>query len=552
LEVGLEKLLDRSAELSPLLAPVFQTCFQKRTLPASLREDSQSLYQQWRQSQGVLRNALDSEAEEKVQAARNNTPDQEIADPIAMYYAQAPVFAAFLSHHLKQQAWLMPTQENLGLLEVIAQTVKVNVCIWSSAQRGNLSLIHSFEQAQAKKTCHLLQQANRPFKHLVPQAVPERDEGKADLGDGAGPEVYGEEEVKESETLVREDRPTPVLLAEADEPFLADLGVFRNRQDQDYFHTGLSIDGGGIRGFIPALALQKLEDASGKRIYELFDLVGGTSIGGILSLGCVATVDHRTPLWSIDGLVKLFREEGETIFPSSNAKLRKAKYSPKPLEGLLNRYFGECNLSDSLTSVLVTGVEIKIPKGPTLYTFESAKAQRNEYHDYLMRHVARATTAAPTYFPEATFSSIAQGPARTFVGGGMLVNNPTDLIYKRLVKAVKATPENTWIVSLGTGTSLLQHPLRKKMGLVKAIRPLIETMMEGNSNMVHAEMQGLFAEGRSYWRFQPPLEEEIDLADSSPQALDALENAAHRLDNQIAEVARLLAENADRKHPQSF
>ena len=77
----------------------------------------------------------------------------------------------------------------------------------------------------------------------------------------------------------------------------------------------LSIDGGGIRGLIPALVLTEVEQRSGKRVFELFDLIAGTSTGGILA--CALCAPDPLPA---EQLVGLYEEEGPKIFKRSSAR----------------------------------------------------------------------------------------------------------------------------------------------------------------------------------------------------------------------------------------
>jgi patatin-like phospholipase/acyl hydrolase len=76
----------------------------------------------------------------------------------------------------------------------------------------------------------------------------------------------------------------------------------------------LSIDGGGIRGLIPAMVLAEIERRTGKRIAEMFDLVAGTSTGGILALGVTKPGQDGKPEYSAKKLIDLYETEGGKIF----------------------------------------------------------------------------------------------------------------------------------------------------------------------------------------------------------------------------------------------
>ena len=150
----------------------------------------------------------------------------------------------------------------------------------------------------------------------------------------------------------------------------------------------LSIDGGGIRGIIPAMMLQDLEARTGKATADLFDLVAGTSTGGVLAMGLtMAGVDGR-PKYSASDLVRLYSEHGGEIFERSLwhkfravGSLMEEKYPAEGIEGVLGKYFSDARLQDALCDVIVTAYEIerRIP-----WFFKSRNAKRYETHDFLL------------------------------------------------------------------------------------------------------------------------------------------------------------------------
>src|SRR6476646_6047412 len=80
----------------------------------------------------------------------------------------------------------------------------------------------------------------------------------------------------------------------------------------------LAIDGGGIRGVIPAMLLTEIEKRTGRAIAELFDVIAGTSTGGILALGLTKHNSSGKPAYSAADLVHLYEAEGQKIFPKSS------------------------------------------------------------------------------------------------------------------------------------------------------------------------------------------------------------------------------------------
>src|SRR5215204_3709350 len=135
----------------------------------------------------------------------------------------------------------------------------------------------------------------------------------------------------------------------------------------------LSIDGGGIRGIIPAMVLAEIERLTGKRIAEMFDLVAGTSTGGILALGLTKPGQDGKPQYSAKKLIDLYETEGGKIFSipvwhqiHSVGGVAEEKYPATGIEEVAKEYFGELRLAEALTEVLVTAYEIE-KRGPWFF-----------------------------------------------------------------------------------------------------------------------------------------------------------------------------------------
>jgi patatin-like phospholipase len=126
------------------------------------------------------------------------------------------------------------------------------------------------------------------------------------------------------------DRPParPEQLAPDDvESAAIPLPALGARQAGECFVRVLSIDGGGVRGLIPALILAEIEKGTGKPIAESFDLIVGTSTGAILALGLTrpSDADAAVPEFSAERIAQFFREDAATIFPNSYSLLRSLK-----------------------------------------------------------------------------------------------------------------------------------------------------------------------------------------------------------------------------------
>ncbi|MDB9320874.1 patatin-like phospholipase family protein [Nodularia spumigena CS-591/04] len=131
----------------------------------------------------------------------------------------------------------------------------------------------------------------------------------------------------------------------------------------------LAIDGGGIRGIIPAIILAEIEKLTGKPICELFDLIAGTSTGGILACGLTKPKlnNSHEPYYKADELIDLYRKHGEEIFYEPLIErltpvddLFKPKYSSRGRDKILNKYLEDTPLSKALTEIFIISYDIEL------------------------------------------------------------------------------------------------------------------------------------------------------------------------------------------------
>jgi uncharacterized protein len=315
----------------------------------------------------------------------------------------------------------------------------------------------------------------------------------------------------------------------------------------------LSIDGGGIRGIIPAVVLSELESRTGRPIHELFDLIGGTSTGGILALGLTAPGPKGTARHSARALLELYESEGNRIFRRSPLHtlaglggLLEERYPDGGLERVLTEQLGDARLSEALTEILVACYDIERRRP---FFFKSHKARSQPARDFLMRDAARATAAAPTYFEPARVP-LPEGPGhRTLIDGGVFVNNPAMAVYVE-ARMLFGGDSQSLIVSLGTGeqTRRISYEQARKWGIVNWAQPLIGIVFDGVSDAIDYQLQQLHAgdtEVRRYYRLQTKLvDANDDLDDASDANIAALKRLGEKMvaDNEevISELARLL------------
>ena len=286
----------------------------------------------------------------------------------------------------------------------------------------------------------------------------------------------------------------------------------------------LAIDGGGIRGVIPAMVLAEIENRTGARAAELFDLVAGTSTGGILALGLVkpSEEDETRPQYKASELVDLYANEGGRIFERSLwhrvvalENLLDEKYSADGLESVLEKYFGEVPLSKAVTETLITSYELE-SREP--WFFARHKARSKPGWDFTMRFVARATSAAPTFFePEALSPTPPRGG---LVDGGVFANNPAMCAYVEM-KDQRPDADEVLVVSLGTGqhTRPIKYEEAKDWGLAFWAKPILNVVFDGVSDTVDHQM-GILCRANAdgdprYYRFQTELDVGSDDMDNA-------------------------------------
>jgi patatin-like phospholipase/acyl hydrolase len=295
----------------------------------------------------------------------------------------------------------------------------------------------------------------------------------------------------------------------------------------------LAIDGGGMRGVIPATVLMEIERRTGKAAAELFDLMAGTSTGGILAAG-LAVPGPAGPRYSAGDLRELYFQEGSVIFPQPgfprsawNVSKRPLaeKYSPAGIEGVLQKFFGEIRLKDACSDLLIPSYEIRLRQP---WFFRSARARENPAYDFALREVARATSAAPTYFPPARLARAGASPW-VLIDGGTFANNPAVCAY---AEARKMHPDaEILLVSLGTGRHA--QPIHYRPGLLGWAAPILDIVFDGVSRTAEYQLQELLpvVRGRrQYYRFQTDLTIAGDAIDhSDPASLLRLRQQAEDL-----------------------
>jgi len=308
----------------------------------------------------------------------------------------------------------------------------------------------------------------------------------------------------------------------------------------------LSIDGGGIRGIIPGKVLIQLENeirtqyGSDKNISDYFDLITGTSTGGILAIGLCIPGKNDIQKYNAQDLLDIYVERGDEIFDisvwksiSSAGGLNDEKYDASELEDALKDYFGDIMLSHLLKHCLITSYDIKRRK---THFFRKSTAINDNRNNFLVRDVARATSAAPTYFETARIKSNTN-ITYPLIDGGLFANNPSMCAYAeaRYIHEISSSEEMS-ILSLGTGESKKPYSYTevKDWGATSWIKPVIDIMSTAVSETTDFQLQQIFSSSNRsdhYLRIQSTIPSwcSSDMDDASTENIQALQDVGEQL-----------------------
>lgn len=319
---------------------------------------------------------------------------------------------------------------------------------------------------------------------------------------------------------------------------LFSLSALKKRVKGDYVLV-LSIDGGGVRGLIPATVLQHLEERMGHPIHEIFDLFVGTSTGGLISLMLNVPDEQGHPKYTITQVVELYKNLSQRIFKRGSIVrgIRSrfnltSKYSTKPYEQLLRQYFGNVTMRQTYKPVVVTSID-SLHQVPFYFSTTGGDFGLIGMLRF-MWEAARATSAAPVYFKPFYLKSGSR--SYTLIDGGVGINNPS-IVGVMLAK--KLFPDKKVIlVSIGTGTKPTETKYKGKGpfggGLFSFKRKnsatILANLFDVPASQNHKFTESLLkSEGGLYYRIRSDDVSEIQMDDASPRTLTALEKIADNI-----------------------
>lgn len=307
----------------------------------------------------------------------------------------------------------------------------------------------------------------------------------------------------------------------------------------------LSLDGGGLKGHLTIGVLKELNRLLDTDIVDQFDLIAGTSTGGLLACGLSLSKTRSSHIvsteYEIDKIQSMYNQMGPSIFPSGpyainrllrNCKsLLRPKYNSKHLQSSVRSFFKTARLSDCGVPIVIPAYDV-LGERPLIYSSRFINRSSNDFNlnkNYLLSDICLATSAAPTYLTSVRlkqyWDSNNQAKYVECIDGGVFLNNPalyailevisnsTDPLYVSRLGVDKIRFEDISVLSIGTGDSIQVGNTKKNWGKIRWAFHIAGTMMQSSSQITDAQISSLLEE--RYFRIDIPLSKKYSGMDDS-------------------------------------
>ena len=281
----------------------------------------------------------------------------------------------------------------------------------------------------------------------------------------------------------------------------------------------LSLDGGGIKGAFTASVLTAIEDEIKAPVGDYFDLIAGTSTGGILALG----LGYRIPAETIRNF---YRDMGPTIFPTTGRlglsglfrQLFTTKHSHQDLRDALVQVFQNRKFGESKSRLVIPTYDAI---GGRIFLLKTAHHEQFKFDiEALAVDVALATSAAPTYFQAAHFPTQV---GSSFVDGGVWANSPVLAAIIEATCFLGVPLKEIEVLSIGTTASPFNIANNGSAGVLKWNVGMINLMFEAQAQTAFAQAK-LLLDDRVFRIDVMTKPGEYSLDDASPEKIDRLMN----------------------------
>jgi uncharacterized protein len=294
----------------------------------------------------------------------------------------------------------------------------------------------------------------------------------------------------------------------------------------------LALDGGGIKGIFSAAVLAAIEEDLKVSVINLFDLVAGTSTGGIIAVALGLGLTPRQ-------ILEFYLEEGSAIFADClrMGRLRQlfaAKFSPVALASALKRRFGDKRFGDSAKRLVIPAYNLG---EDDVYIFRTPHAERLK-RDYklLAWKVALSTSAAPTYFPCSR-----EVDSLRLIDGGVWANNPSVVAIIEAQGTLNVSLSSMRLLSIGACEPVVNRGgTLDRGGFWQWRRASVDVIIRGQTLGAVNQSRFLLGE-RNFLRINPTVPDDVLTLDGVGRTQDLIAKAAHVSRQEMPTIERMFA-----------
>lgn len=293
----------------------------------------------------------------------------------------------------------------------------------------------------------------------------------------------------------------------------------------------LAIKGGGVRGVIVTRFLVEIEKITGIAIAKLFDYVGGSSVGALISCGIMLSEDGINPKYTAQQVHDLFVTEMSQAFSWTYSSWFKSGfgligpgYTNIGLTKITQSICGDRTFNDLLKPVIFPAYDRISHRA---YYFEKEKDQDIKLKDAIM-----SCTAAPTYFPSHNMTI--DGKQYDMIDGSLVANNTAELVYLRATKNMQLVDKSK-ILELNIGTGLFVNSVSQSDGLLNWLPLIVDTLMHACNENELFELS-LSLPNQNYFILDVPFDVKYCYIDDTKKTT---------LDHYIKETEKWITENYD-------
>ena len=299
----------------------------------------------------------------------------------------------------------------------------------------------------------------------------------------------------------------------------------------------LAMDGGGTKAIVPLVYLSYLEYQLNTPIVKIFDIMAGSSSGGILATALalphpedyMLPREEKRPKFTVNEIMGLYLDMSRKVFDCNLGNSIKnlwgllgPRYDSSRLSDFLDEEYDGTKARELLTEVMTTAYDLD-KQAPSAFN-----SQSDEHKDLLVKDLVMATTAAPTYFTPHNIKNMGR-----YVDGAIFAPTPAIWLLMGLERLFSSQPEdlakeieNTTLVSIGT--SSLDSNVSKRYdgaenwGLIKWVLQVFEIFDDGVTDTIDKQISALLKDNSYRLDVKVTDKEDLSLDSTDPERLSSL------------------------------